>query len=40
MPIEQLLKSSAFDPEAIKAMTTAFAGVLRTLELLQATPKR
>jgi hypothetical protein len=39
MPIEQLLKSSAFDPEAIKAMTTAFDGALRTLLLDQSDPK-
>jgi hypothetical protein len=33
MPIEQLLKSSAFDQEEIKAMTIAFEAVLHTLEL-------
>jgi hypothetical protein len=40
MPIEHLLESGAFDPEAIKAMMTAFEGALRTLELPDANDPR
>ena len=34
MPIYRLLGESAFDPETVKAMTTAFEDVLRQLDLV------
>jgi len=34
MPIRRLLGESALDPEAVKAMTTAFEDALRQLELV------
>ena len=34
MPLQKYLQEGVFDPEAVKAMTTAFDDALRTLKLV------